>query len=847
MSSITASYSDVALLLGPYVRSSLLRIVLTLNGVLSCQFVNYYSWYRDDKLHLRVIVTGLVVITWLKSIQAFATLWIEFVVYFGDIVGAYMAAISPKFWWDSGNALIAAAIGLYVQTYFVWRLYVVSKHWAPALFIELVCLFGFLFAAVVVCSGVLSLLPLLTNESLQIYYVNNGQLSAIGPWLAAHVAGSFGMFTDPEWAAQTEPASVAGFINALLRLTFQTAAPATICAFIYLVVSQIPISTGTPFFSPMVTVFNMPLPKLYAISMMWTLNARRTIRAGSTHHGMSATSNELSGARVRTQANGDVELSRIQVLTQTQTTQHIDQATSGGSSIYDDNWNGPPPVPASLKFQEDTQNAALAALVAALHLPDVENVGQDSPQESQTEFPAIPPEARKKFKSGGTIAGAIIGGLCAVGLVTAAVLILVGQGLIYGFAAVRAYAAYRDPIFLHYAITAWESANSLTLTQQMLDFGVIPPGKNFSAITTCQGSSMAGGTLQEGNTNAGVIDSSTTSLFGLISAYLAEATSNATYLSAASNSISFLRAQLFSNVTNLATQAISAQNCDTDTKLVVFNSAFMLELVAVFLSVSPNLNPELRNLLHDLFNAVTQSSLFISSSGAIKGGDMALPHAVFTAYSRNLTMGVQKQAAESFLSRQFDAVTLQASSGGSNIYSTNWDGPPPAENTTFSAHVQDPALVALVGSLYLPETAAAPSISKSAAAVDSGKTKPNVGGMIAGAVVGGLFVVGFFVAGAVIFTRRRRRLQEEENKSEVSPPPVNPYVFSTPPTVSSRSDAGRPSWVSPKRGRNNNVSVQRETVVSDSSVSTEEVVRQLYFRMNQVPMDGEAPPGYGSR
>ncbi|KAF7323767.1 hypothetical protein MKEN_00597800 [Mycena kentingensis (nom. inval.)] len=299
MSSITASYNDVALLLGPYMIGVSLDLIL--QGVLSCQFVNYYSWYRDDKLHLRVIVTGLVVITWLKSIQAFATLWTKFVVHFGDIVGAYMTAINPKLWWDSGNALIAAAIGLYVQTYFVWRLYVVSKHWAPALFIELVCVFGFLAAAVVI-----HLRRMLLGLSRVIFFLT----SATAYYL---------LRSRKDVLPQT-----AGFINALLRLTFQTAAPATICTFVYLVVSQIRITTGTPFFSTLVTVFIMPLPKLYAISMMWTLNARRTIRAGSTHHGMSATSNELSGARVRTQANGDVELSRIQVLTQTQTTQHID-------------------------------------------------------------------------------------------------------------------------------------------------------------------------------------------------------------------------------------------------------------------------------------------------------------------------------------------------------------------------------------------------------------------------------------------------------------------------------------------------------------------------------------------
>jgi hypothetical protein len=68
----------------------------------------------------------------------------------------------------------------------------------------------------------------------------------------------------------------------------------------------------------------MMLPKLYAISMMYTLNARRTIRA--THSSHTGTSNEISGGRSRAARRqaGDVELGAIQVFTQTETTQQID-------------------------------------------------------------------------------------------------------------------------------------------------------------------------------------------------------------------------------------------------------------------------------------------------------------------------------------------------------------------------------------------------------------------------------------------------------------------------------------------------------------------------------------------
>jgi hypothetical protein len=103
---------------------------------------------------------------------------------------------------------------------------------------------------------------------------------------------------------------------------------------IYLILSQIDITTGTPSPSTIMTIFNMPLPKLYAISMMWTLNARRTLRAHGNNSGMSGSrSNDISGGRPRPHDTpGDVELSRIQVLTQTQVYQDIDVSHCAASS-----------------------------------------------------------------------------------------------------------------------------------------------------------------------------------------------------------------------------------------------------------------------------------------------------------------------------------------------------------------------------------------------------------------------------------------------------------------------------------------------------------------------------------
>jgi hypothetical protein len=124
-----------------------------------------------------------------------------------------------------------------------------------------------------------------------------------------------------------------GLISALVRLTFQTAAPAALwyvdqkpcqpksnaipSAMLNLIFSQIYGSDKI-----ISTAFNQALPKLYACSMMWTLNARRDIRL--IHSGST---NPPSDRTRRTRGANELELgamSGIQVRTHLETVQHID-------------------------------------------------------------------------------------------------------------------------------------------------------------------------------------------------------------------------------------------------------------------------------------------------------------------------------------------------------------------------------------------------------------------------------------------------------------------------------------------------------------------------------------------
>ncbi|KAH8111254.1 hypothetical protein DFH11DRAFT_624283 [Phellopilus nigrolimitatus] len=300
-------WSQVLWLLGPWLIGGFLDFIL--QGVLFCQFVNYFSWYKDDKLFLRWMVAVLVLLTTLKSAQSFLLVWQQSIVHFADVEGAVELAYTT--WWQSGNGLMVATIGAYVQTYFCFRLWSISRRWWVITPVATILLFAYVASVVAV------------------YYTSTSNTPMIGLWYAAHLSSVFA--GDTLLASTTAyyllTASRSAFkqtndmINRLARLTFQTATPAAVCAMLNLVFSQV-YSGENKLVS---SAFNMALPKIYAISMMWTLNARRAIRVGGHHSTGTFTSSVEQAARSRRRE--DVELGRlgaIQIRTETETVQQAD-------------------------------------------------------------------------------------------------------------------------------------------------------------------------------------------------------------------------------------------------------------------------------------------------------------------------------------------------------------------------------------------------------------------------------------------------------------------------------------------------------------------------------------------
>lgn len=253
-------------ILGPWLVGCFIDVML--QGVLFCQFSHYFAWQNDDSKITRLAVVGLAIITTLKSIHSFASSWILFILHFKDLNGAIL--LNYTAWWLTSSGIMVASIGIYVQSFFCYRLWIISrKKWffiAPIVIV-------LSFAYVSIC--------------LATYYIHKGTdfNSKIATWFAAHLSSVFAgdllitlstAFFLLRSRKEVLPQTV-GVIDALIRLTFQTAAPAALCAMFNLIFSQ--VYSGS--FKLVSSGFNQTLPKLYAFSMMWTLNARHEIRSSN--------------------------------------------------------------------------------------------------------------------------------------------------------------------------------------------------------------------------------------------------------------------------------------------------------------------------------------------------------------------------------------------------------------------------------------------------------------------------------------------------------------------------------------------------------------------------------------
>ncbi|KAJ6505662.1 hypothetical protein C8R47DRAFT_1243493 [Mycena vitilis] len=322
----------------------------------------------------------------------------------------------------------------------------------------------------------------------------------------------------------------------------------------------------------------------------------------------------------------------------------------------------------------------------------------------------------------------------------------------FGHAAARGYAAYKDPLFLQYAVQSWWYGNARTISQADLT-AAKSAVKNFTLKAVCQDATMLGGSSPAKNddVNERSVASISSGYFLVLSGLLAEATSDPMYLQAANKSADFIHAHFY-NVRNIVQPFMSASNDSTGCEVVSAvdptNSGLMIEGLAILWLV-------------ELLNAAIPNTAWQGDNGVVavnqNEGNMNLLQGLAATYTRKAVNSTLLEYVGDYMAVQFNAVADLATSGGNNIYGQSWNGPPSA---TFSASNQTMALGALVGALGITD---ASSSSASPSASSSNTPNPNSSpsksatpvGAIVGGVVGGLALVGLIVA-LLCFRRRRR-------------------------------------------------------------------------------------------
>ncbi|KAJ6580480.1 hypothetical protein DFH09DRAFT_1360556 [Mycena vulgaris] len=330
---------------------------------------------------------------------------------------------------------------------------------------------------------------------------------------------------------------------------------------------------------------------------------------------------------------------------------------------------------------------------------------------------------------------------------------LTGDGLAFGHAAAKAYAAYKNSSFLEYAIQSLWRGRKFTVSTEDIAAGKFT-GKNFTLTKSCQNVTMVGGTWYTDRVDDFKLEGYATGYFLGLSALLAEITPDSLYHQAANESANFIRSHLY-NVRNIVQPDISASAsdspCEVFSDTTPFESGLMIEGLSVLSSITNDVS--IQNLLDDLLTAAIPNTAWQGENGIIavhgQTGDTNLLQGLGAAYSRNTTSAVLHRYIGDYIAVQFNAVTDLATSNGTDIYGSSWTGPP---SPSFSGINQTMALAALISAIGVEDE----SSTASAASPTASSPPPNPSGVpqrksphlaaILGGALGGVVGVGLILA-----------------------------------------------------------------------------------------------------
>ncbi|KAG8847135.1 hypothetical protein FRB91_012066 [Serendipita sp. 411] len=236
-----------------------------LQGILAAQTTHYFT-YRDAEGQTRRFAWLVIVLTIMclvKSAQNVAIVWNTVITNFANPDVSLMLVATN--WVHYTTSLSTGIIAIYVQSFFVYRYWMLTKRWYICLVMVLGMTVSFIGSVLVIVY-----IPKLLHQTVKMW--------SLVHFVAAIVVD--GLITAcTAWHLNKRKSNIqttADMIDRLVRMTWQSALPPTICVLLNLVILESrPIELTH-------IAFNMVLPKLYAISLLYTLNVRNEIRNDRT-------------------------------------------------------------------------------------------------------------------------------------------------------------------------------------------------------------------------------------------------------------------------------------------------------------------------------------------------------------------------------------------------------------------------------------------------------------------------------------------------------------------------------------------------------------------------------------
>ncbi|KAJ7851198.1 hypothetical protein B0H13DRAFT_2674330 [Mycena leptocephala] len=272
---------------------------LILQGVIFAQIAHYTTLYGNDFLAMRAFVAVLLVITTLKSAQGLAILWIQNVKYFMNLNAAL--SMSTSSWTTEASLALAAIVAFYVQLFFCRRLWVISRNVYIVGLVFVLFVFA-LVAAIVSCVFTFAV-------EIHLATVFAGDVLLCGSTIY------FLLFHSRHSSPET-----AGMLDSITKLTFQSAAPAAVCALISLV-GTVAWDRKTPnAYAMLAIIANNVLPKLRIRQAHSSTGRNSTVPVTEPRHPNDI---ELSSPWVSSERSAP-----IHVQTEVETTRYTEQVFS---------------------------------------------------------------------------------------------------------------------------------------------------------------------------------------------------------------------------------------------------------------------------------------------------------------------------------------------------------------------------------------------------------------------------------------------------------------------------------------------------------------------------------------